>query len=398
MTKIRGRHQSLGVWDTPQDVVINKYHRLMGAVAEGRDLSVINLADINVRDLFEEFIQRCIARRDAGEMRNSTLRDYVDFANFAAGALGPDRLADDLTRLDFEDLRRRIAKRWGVTRRGKCIGFVRQVFRWGFEDAELLVRPAQIPPSFRKPEKRLYRKVKHDRGPLLFTPAEIGRLLQAAPLQIKAMIMVGLNAAYTQADCSELPADRVDLEHRRIHWPRPKTEIDRVAPLWPETAMVLREVMDRRAPERASDDHRHLLFLTQNLRQPWVREVFGRRNGHASTRRVDSVGLLFGRLKRDLGISKSGHGFAVLRKQFRTIADETNDIPAIDLIMGHAGDRTMGDQYRQSIEFERLEAVVEHVRASILPEAAKASPWLRGLNPELVPAQEAEAPSGGTSA
>jgi hypothetical protein len=53
-----------------------------------------------------------------------------------------------------------------------------------------------------------------------------------------------------------------------------------------------------------------------------------------------------------------------LRHTFETIAGETLDQPAIDLIMGHVpGTNDMAAVYRQRIGDDRLRRVADHVRS-----------------------------------
>ena len=52
----------------------------------------------------------------------------------------------------------------------------------------------------------------------------------------------------------------------------------------------------------------------------------------------------------------------------RTVADETRDFPAIDLIMGHEDSTSMATRYRERIGDERLQAVAEHVRTWLYDE------------------------------
>ena len=79
---------------------------------------------------------------------------------------------------------------------------------------------------------------------------------------------------------------------------------------------------------------------------------------------IDSVAQMFAKLAEKCGI-KLPSGFYILRHIHRTISDETHDRPAIDLIMGHS-DGSMGGHYREAIADERLQAVVDHVRAWLL--------------------------------
>ncbi|MFH1923060.1 MAG: hypothetical protein ABIP48_24615, partial [Planctomycetota bacterium] len=73
-------------------------------------------------------------------------------------------------------------------------------------------------------------------------------------------------------------------------------------------------------------------------------------------------------LLKSLGLYRPGVGHYSLRHVFRTVADETLDFPAVNLVMGHV-DRTMGATYRERIDDDRLVAVTEHVRGWLFDQA-----------------------------
>src|SRR5262249_34191697 len=131
------------------------------------------------------------------------------------------------------------------------------------------------------------RKDRNEAGSKLFERDEVLRILDAldgkpvavegedkpvtlaANPALKAMVMLGVNCGFGNTDVASLPRKVVSLETGWVNFPRPKTEIARRIPLWPETIVALKEAMAKRsAPvERAHDN---LCFLTRNGR-PWVR-------------------------------------------------------------------------------------------------------------------------------
>jgi integrase len=128
--------------------------------------------------------------------------------------------------------------------------------------------------------------------------------------------------------------------------------------LWPETAEAVAVALKcRRAAADPTDEQ--LLFITKDGFR-YVRQ----RPGGAW---IDSIGLTFNQLLRKLRIKQPGLSFYALRHTFRTIADEVNDPPAVDLLMGHETPG-MGTAYREwtrnrgGREIIRLTAVTEHVR------------------------------------
>lgn len=96
----------------------------------------------------------------------------------------------------------------------------------------------------------------------MFEAVEIGRMLEAAGVQLRAMIYLGINCGFGNADCGQLPMRAVDLEAAWIDFPRPKTGIARRCPLWPETVQALRAALADR-PQPKDQTHADLLFITK---------------------------------------------------------------------------------------------------------------------------------------
>jgi hypothetical protein len=76
------------------------------------------------------------------------------------------------------------------------------------------------------------------------------------------MVLLGINCAFGNADCGNLPRSAVDLGRGWIDYPRPKTGISRRCPLWPETVATIRDVQDYR-PRPKKEEHDGLVFVTK---------------------------------------------------------------------------------------------------------------------------------------
>ena len=183
----------------------------------------------------------------------------------------------------------------------------------------------------------------------MFERDEMRALLSAAPLQLRAMILLGVNCGFGNADCGTLPITALDLDNGMIDYSRPKTGILRRCPLWKETVEALGAALATR-PTPRSDDDRGLVFITK-YRTRWAKE-------NSSS----PLSAEFRKLLCELMLHHRGRGFYALRHVFETIGGESRDQVAVNLIMGHA-DSSMAAAYRERVSDDRLRDVTNHVRS-----------------------------------
>jgi integrase len=303
-----------------------------------------------VRDLCNYFLTSKNSLLQSGELAKRTFKEYEQIAEILVAELGRDRQVECLKPIDFEALRAKLAKRWGPVRLGNAIQRVKTVFKYGFE-AELIDKLPRYG-QFKKPSKKVLRKHRAEGGEKVFTAAEIRSLLEAASSQLRAMFLLGINAAFGNADCGELPQRAVDLDCGWVTFPRPKTAVVRRASLWPETVMALRIAIAER-PEPKDKAHAGLVFITK-YGKPW-----------SSDGTSDAVTQETAKILERLHINgRRNLGFYGLRHTFRVIADKTLDFPAVRYVMGHTDgsiDATYADP--SQIDDARLRAVADHVHA-----------------------------------
>lgn len=204
--------------------------------------------------------------------------------------------------------------------------------------------------EFKKPDKAVLRKHRARNGERMLEADELRKLLNAAAVPIKAMILLGINAGFGNHDVATLPRSALNLERGWLNYPRPKTGVGRRCPLWPETTAAIKAALAARPKPRDQSD-KDIVFLMSTGRR-WVRNT--------EKSRTDNLSVCFGELMKKLGIHDKGIGFHVLRHVFRTIADAARDPVAIDHIMG-LSDPSMGGHYRERIDDGRLQAVAMHV-------------------------------------
>jgi integrase len=313
---------------------------------------------LTVADLCNRFLTAKLRKRESGELGLRMFAEYKEITDLIVVEFGKTRLVDDLAADDFEKLRADMAQRWGPVRLGNAITRVKSVFKYALDNG-LLERLPRFGGEFRKPDKAVLRRHRAANGVKMLEADELRRLIDAASVPIRAMILLGLNAGFGNHDVATLPLSALDLNAGWIDFPRPKTGIARRCPLWPETVASVRAVLTDRpvAKDKADAD---LVFLQRSGRR-WVRNT--------EKSRTDNVSVYFCELLKAGGLYRDGLGFYTLRHVFRTIADAARDPVAIDLIMGHA-DPTMGGHYRERVDDSRLMAVTRHVRE-----------WLYGRGP-----------------
>lgn len=350
--KIRGQLHYFGPWNDP-DAALQKYLAQKNDLHAGRTPRP-DAEQLRVKDIANAFLIAKTALVDGGELSPLTWSQYKRIADELVAHFGKHRLVADLAPDDFGKLREKFAKKWGPHLLKKSIQYVRSIFKHAY-DSGLLDRPMRFGPTFKRPSMKVMRLHRAKAGAKLFTREEILAMLGKAKGQLRAMILLGINCGFGNADCGNLPLSALDLEAGWVTFPRPKTGIARRAPLWPETVEALKQaIVDRPTPKKA--EHAGLVFVTK-YGAPWAKSI------DDSPITKETAKLLHG-LKVN---GRAGLGFYTFRSTFRTVADETTDQAACDHIMGHEVPH-MSTIYRQGIGDSRLRAVADHVRKWLWPD------------------------------
>jgi integrase len=355
--KIRGKLHYFGPWGDP-DGAVAKYLEQKDALHAGRTPRV-QPEGLTVRDLVNRFLTHKRHLLDTREITERTWGEYYATGERLVSEFGADRLVDDLTADAFGKLRSIIAAKWGPIRLANEIQRVRSVFKYGY-DAGLIDKPVRYGPEFKRPAKKVLRKLRAEQGPRMFERFElqamiggalvVGKegpeLVQATAL-LRAMILLGVNCGFGNADCGTLPLSALDLTGGWVSYPRPKTGIERRCKLWPETIAALQRVVAGRREAQDQADA-GLVFLTQRGRS-WYKNSMDNPVSKETRKLLDALGI------------NDHRNFYALRHTFETIAGDSRDQVAVDHVMGHARE-DMASVYRERIADERLAAVAEHVR------------------------------------
>jgi integrase len=364
--KIRGKLHYFGRWEDP-DGALRQYNAVKDDLAAGRAPVLADPSTVTIRLLFERFLSRQLRRVDNNRLE---ARHYADqkgaLAEFAR-KVGPDRIVSSLRPEDFGAARDSFATHLGPHAINRSITNVKTAFNWGEKAGEIKQRPFygdRFDKESVKVQRRAVREKGYITGKKLFSPVECRAILKAAPDPLKAMILLGLNAGFYGIDVATLPMAALDLDNAWLEYPRPKTEVMRMAPLWPETVKAIYDAIKVR-PKPANPVDVGLLFLTRRGNR-FIHTVVTRDDeGISRASRSNALNQTFAGLLDDLEIRRKGVNFSALRHTFRTAADEAGDKNAAMMIMGHAFEG-MDEFYVRDVARKRLEKVTEHVRQKLL--------------------------------
>jgi len=347
--KIRGKLHYFGLWADPEGA-FNRYLDERDDLHAGR--TPRHSADeVQVRDVLNHFLTAKQRKRDAGELAPRTWAEYYACCERIGQSFGVSRIVADLGPDDFAAYRAAIAVKWGPVRVGNEVQRVRTVFKHA-HDSDLIAFPVRFGPDFKKPDRKTLRKARAERGVRMFESAQLRKLLKAARGPLPAMILLGVNCGYGNADVGALEWRHLDLKGRWANFPRPKTGIERRCPLWPETVAALRAWQKVR-PDPKDSAHANRVFITKHG-HAWDK-------GATTGKHGGPLSLEMKKLLDELKLYRGGLGFYTLRHTFATVAGDSRDQVAVNAVMGHA-DESMASAYRERIDDARLTAVTDHVR------------------------------------
>jgi integrase len=358
--KIRGKLHYFGPWDNPT-AALDAYLAQKDDLHAGRKPRPDPDA-LTVKTLGNAFLNHKQALVDASELSPRTWLNAKEATDLLVAHFGKQRAVADLGPDDFADLRSRMVKKWGPVRVRDLVQRVRGVFKYAY-DVGLIDRPMRFGPGFARPTKKVIRLHRAAKGPKLFTPQQIRAMIRKAGQPLRAMLLLGINCGFGNADCGTLPLKALDLATGWVNFPRPKTGTPRRCPLWPETVAALREAIHQRSEPR-DPTSAGLAFITSHGLS-WHKKIDDNPISKETAKLLKALKLYRGR----------GLGFYVLRHCLETIGGETKDQVAVDHIMGHARD-DMASIYRERVSDDRLKAIANHVRSWLFGDTAgQRSAW-----------------------
>jgi integrase len=375
--KIKGRMWYFGTLDD-HVAALDKYNEQIHDIQAGRDprrtKKQISAAELSVHDMANLFLARQEARIQTGEVGRRHFSDCFQSCKLLTDYFGTFQSASTLKAADFQAFRASFPATWGATKVSGEISRVKAAFKWAFE-SDLINALPKFGPDFKRSSGSVTRRDQQQRqaergGKLDFSAKEIQKLLKASDGWLHACILLGINGGMGNADCGRLSTKFLDLKSGWYDLPRHKTGVDRRFQLWPETIKAIREAMMER-PIAKNDAHQDLCFLTSRGMPIWFESSNTKSSGFR-----DSVSKAFTALCSTCGVARSQRGFYSLRRTFETVAGDSKDQVAVDVVMGHC-DQSMAAKYRQGIEDQRLIDVGQHVRNWLFPPKAKKKPAKR---------------------
>ena len=363
--KIRGRFHYFGSWADGWQAALDRYLKERDDIHAGRDPRAAQPEGCTVGKMCNEFLNAKKAAMERGAINPRHFKDLHNACKRVVDFFGPSRAAEDVAPADFEKLAYSFPATWALRRRKREIGNVRAVFSY----AALQERIARTRfGAFRSPsrdelEAERFAKERKN-GNRDFKPEQLRKVIDAAPVPLKAMILLAVNAGYGNTDVSELPIDYLDLDGGWATFPRIKTSVPRRAKLWPETVAAVRDARaSRPRPLDAADEG--LVFITAHGNR-YIRVTVEKDGEGVKVLADDSVSRGFRELLTRLGVKRHGLSFYSLRHCCETHGG--SDQVALDRVMGHKTPG-MGTNYRQGIADDRLRAVSDAIRAWLYGKA-----------------------------
>jgi integrase len=346
--RIRGRDFYFG---TDPDKALAEWLRVKDDLLSGRSPRIFDGDACDLMTLCNSFMTNAKSKRDGGELAHRTYDDYYKSCERMIEHLGKASVVQELQPHDLMKLRRALSKTMNATSLGNEVTRCRVILRYGFENG-LIDKPVRFG-DFKRPAKRVTRREKAKAGSKLFNAVEIRKLIAAADVQMKAMILLAINCGFGNGDCGQLPVSALDMQNGWIDYPRPKTGIARRCPLWPETVGALQAALESR-----KSDTDPLVFRTKRG-QCWFTDS-----------KANPLSAEFKKLCVSQDVYEANRGFYALRHGFQTIGDQHGDYLSTRAIMGHS-DNTISGMYRENIEDRRLRAVADHVRGWLFGAAVQ---------------------------
>jgi integrase len=340
--KIRGKFHYFG---TDKQEAYRRYLQQAAALHAGNGRGSVPISELTLAQLCNLYLDNQLSRSKVGEIKYRQYHEQKPRLKRFADFIGQDKLVADIKTIDLLSYRKkRIDDGRAPVTINNELAIFKAMFHWALE-SEIIERAPKLDAVKKIPRKRVPRQT--------FTPEEVGKLLAASNVQMRAMILLGLNCLFGCTDIAELRWDNLDLDPDqgtgRVHYPRGKTGVDRNFRLWPATVQALRNV-----PVQGE-----LVFYTK-AGNSWAWRPRSKSD-------VKPLTHVFAKLMKRAGIdAQKGTGFYTLRRTAATLAAETGDVFAVQGVLGHA-DLAMASTYVQQNKLTpQTDRAIEHTEQRLM--------------------------------
>jgi integrase len=361
--KIKGQAHYFGSWrrDPQGNDAFDRYRHELPYLLRNEQPPPLNSDGFKLADVVNLWVAKKKERAGAGTVSPNAYKHYYDVGVAVLRHLGEESPAEVSAR-DFESLRASFAGRLGAEALLNDMNYVVSMFKLAYKRG-IVSRLPDFDECFARPTGLQLRAAQESAGARMFTQAEFNRMLKAADINVKAMMMLGLNGALGNSDLSEMTLDTLRKEPGWLNYPRHKTAMRRRIPLWPETMAAVEAAIAKRPQPRDDCDSR-ILFIDR------------RGNSYRDGRRGIRIWYHFSRTATRAGVDRT---FYDLRRTFQTIADRCLDFVSVTAVMGHAPNRqNMPARYRQTVDDDRLLLAVNTVRDWLYSADAKSKAKRKG--------------------
>ncbi len=320
--KVHGRNCYFG---TEKYEALKRYIRGRDDLEAGRTPRP-EAGNLPLSDLLNAFLNQRRERMESGELTRNSWDGYRLAGGRLVECFGAGRSGQDIRPADFAKLRNDLSKTLGPAALSRFITQVKTIFRFAV-DSEMIAVPLRFGDGFAKPPQRVMRLAKNKKGRQLITAADAWKSTDAADAQVKAMILLGLNAGIGSKDCSGLAWPALDKRPGWLVFPREKTGINPVCKLWPEALDAPGEVRLMRPAAKLEEDAGQVFITRYGNRFCRLPEPDG--GGRGSS--LDACAQSFRKLCKKTGVAVVG-GPYTLRRTHRTVSDGGASVPFLRLL------------------------------------------------------------------
>jgi integrase len=331
MKKHKGRPHYFGVWADP-GAALMRWREQWPMIVAGHQPKASLARHAAFGEALCAFLDSKHKEYERGDLAWPSFRDYRTLAKRLLASIPRSR---PVAALGPHDFARVLADASGLsaTTRASLVYKTGAIVKWVNAQCGVTI---EVGEGFQAPPRRaIRRQLNQSRGGKALEPNSIHRMLQVASPQMRAIMLLGINGGYGNADIAKIESSHVNLDGNLIDYYRGKTEAKRIVPLWTETADAIREVFKPR---------QRLLFV-------------GKTGRPLTSRGTHDICRVMAEVRTASGVTATFYQF---RYTFATVAAEVGDDHAMKLIMGHTIDG-MSEGYIQRFPRERIERVVQHV-------------------------------------